>query len=429
MTGVSKMTIVVTRLAYQFPMTFTLNPFHLPYENCTAFMWDVWTEKVITLGDESTHIASFLIEQLGEAVANNNCNLPPSFCGAVRNPATKRQSQYKIYEWMALAHWYIVPIGIELNFDSRIIENFSKFVRILEFSMTIKPRSHEEIAKLHSDICDFLTNFETIYVHDDPEKVSRMRLCIFQLIHIPSHIEWYGSIKLGSQATVERTIGELGHQICSKKAPFANLASLIYECQLMQLLCLYYPNLDPFKNSPVKIKPPLFSEFYVTKKSYLPGSSFYDHIQAISEALTISLDSSSGIKQWGKFRLSNGPVLNSKKFECRLGTNPPRSKRYFEAHSSQKGIFFGEALAFYSATPLSEPIIIYHELNHVVHSLGTLKGDWSTELHVAPISQIQAIVGIWKCEDGVYILRKHPGLEWLSAEERDLALEESSEGD
>ncbi len=106
----------------------------------------------------------------------------------MRNPATKRQSQYKIYEWIALAHWYIVPMAIKFGFDSRITENFFKFVSILEFSMTIKPRSHTEIAKLFSDISDFLTNFKTIYVHDDPEKVSKMRLCIFQLIHVPNHI-------------------------------------------------------------------------------------------------------------------------------------------------------------------------------------------------------------------------------------------------
>ncbi|EGO05110.1 hypothetical protein SERLA73DRAFT_39152, partial [Serpula lacrymans var. lacrymans S7.3] len=54
-------------------------------------------------------------------------------------------------------------------------------------------------------------------------------LCIFQLIHVPVHIKWYVSLCLSSQATVERTIGEFGHKICSKKAPFANLANIIYE--------------------------------------------------------------------------------------------------------------------------------------------------------------------------------------------------------
>ncbi|KDQ52873.1 hypothetical protein JAAARDRAFT_106522, partial [Jaapia argillacea MUCL 33604] len=54
-------------------------------------------------------------------------------------------------------------------------------------------------------------------------------LCVFQLIHVSQHIFWNGSIRLGSQATVERAIGEIGHKIRSKKAPFQNMANLLYE--------------------------------------------------------------------------------------------------------------------------------------------------------------------------------------------------------
>jgi len=56
---------------------------------------------------------------------------------------------------------------------------------------------------------------------------------------------WNGSICIGSQATVERAIGEFGHKICSKKAPFANLANIIYEKQLIHTLLLYYPSISP----------------------------------------------------------------------------------------------------------------------------------------------------------------------------------------
>ncbi len=185
---------------------------------------------------------------------------------------------------------------------------------------------------------------------------------------------------------MERTIGELESQIHSKKAPFANLASLIYECQLIQLLCLYYPELDTFKNSPVKVKPSLFSKFYITKKHFGLGKPLSNHSKAISETLTVFLDSTSNIKQWRKFKISDGVVLRSQKFECRHGTQLSRSQRYFESYNSQGNIFFGEALAFYSADSLSESYVVYHELMNIVHHLGTLKGTWSTELHVAPTS-------------------------------------------
>jgi hypothetical protein len=104
---------------------------------------------------------------------------------------------------MALLHWYIIPIGIELGFNPAVLENFSRFVKAVEMAMIISPRSETELAKLHGLFKTFLEGFERIYVANDPEKVSRCRLCIFQLIHVPIHIEWNGSIRLGSQATVE----------------------------------------------------------------------------------------------------------------------------------------------------------------------------------------------------------------------------------
>jgi len=111
--------------------------------------------------------------------------------------------------------------------------------------MTIQPMGEKDLLELMGLIKAFLTGFEQLYVGDDPEKVSRCRLCIFQLIHVPQHIMWNGSIHIGSQATVERAIGEFGHKIHSKKAPFANLANIIYEKQLIHTLLLYYPSIAP----------------------------------------------------------------------------------------------------------------------------------------------------------------------------------------
>jgi hypothetical protein len=102
-------------------------------------------------------------------------------------------------------------------------------VEAIEFAMTIKPRGVDELRKLHDIVKKFLLGFEKLYIGDDPEKILRARLCIFQLIHITHHIEWNGSIRIGSQATVERAIGSIVCQIRSKKAPFAHLANILYD--------------------------------------------------------------------------------------------------------------------------------------------------------------------------------------------------------
>src|ERR1700683_5771856 len=95
------------------------------------------------------HINTDMARKFGGLVSEAMSTLPASFCGLVRDPFLKRQSQYKIYEWMALLHWYIIPIGIELGFSLILLSNFSDFVEIVETAMTIAPSSTQELASLH----------------------------------------------------------------------------------------------------------------------------------------------------------------------------------------------------------------------------------------------------------------------------------------
>ena len=144
-----------------------------------------------------------MASELGEEIEKAMATLPPSFSGRIRNPDTKRSSQYKVFEWMALLHWYIIPIGLELGFNRNVLSNFAQFVDIVEVAMSHTPKSNEDLASLYNLVCSFLEGFERLYVQNDPAKVSRCWLCIWQLIHVPTHIAWNGSIRFGSQATCE----------------------------------------------------------------------------------------------------------------------------------------------------------------------------------------------------------------------------------
>ncbi|KAF8800249.1 hypothetical protein BYT27DRAFT_7006089, partial [Phlegmacium glaucopus] len=195
-TGISRLPLCATSLAFSHPNFFPLDPFHLFYENCMAFIWDLWTGS--QLGD-TFFIPVDKLKTFGELIPQAMSTLPASFCGPVRDIFLKRHSQYKIFEWMALLHWYIIPIGIELGFNSIVLQNFANFSEIIEFAMTLKPRSQKELLDFHQMIVRFLHNYEKIYVGWNPENISRARLCIFQLIHIPQHIMWNGNIRIGSQ--------------------------------------------------------------------------------------------------------------------------------------------------------------------------------------------------------------------------------------
>jgi hypothetical protein len=262
----------------------------------------------------------------------------------------------------------------------------------------------------------FLIGFEKLYIDNDPEKVSRFRLCLFQLIHVPKHIEWNGSIRLGSQATAERAIGETGHKIRSKKAPFANMANIIYERELVKLLLLYYPILQSCPPLPSKDMK-LLQEIKILKKEQASSESFLKQLHAICLWLDKDFDSALELHRWGKVRVPRGAVLRSQLSETR-GKLPARVARYFEADVDGK-VIFGEALAFFEVVETHQFIMVYHPLVKVNKVLNVWRGVWSDDIEVLPVSALHGLVGIWCLGESehIYVLRKHPGLSILNQEE------------
>jgi hypothetical protein len=141
-TGISHLPLCAASLAFSHPNFFPPDPFHLIYENCMAFIFDVWVKS---LPPDGFYISENKLREFGLLVSQAIFTLPSSFCGPIRDPFLKRHSQYKIYEWMALLHWYIIPIGIELGFNSIVLQNFLHFVQAMEFLMTLLPRSESDL--------------------------------------------------------------------------------------------------------------------------------------------------------------------------------------------------------------------------------------------------------------------------------------------
>jgi Transposase family tnp2 len=332
-TGVSRLPLCATSLAFSHPNFFPLDPFHLFYENCMAFIWDLWTGSQPS---DTFFIPEEKRKTFGELIPQAMSTLPASFCGPVRDIFSKRHSQYKIYEWMALLHWYIIPIGIELGFNSIILQNFADFSEIITFAMTLKPRSKNELLDLHRLIVRFLCNYEKIYVGSNPENISRARLCIFQLVHIPQHILWNGNIRIGSQATVERSIGEMSRRIRSKKEVFANLTNQVYERELLKVLLLYYPTLDNSKTnlkSNLSERITMVKQMKILKKELDANKTLQDHIQAISQFVGYHIEPSqyrAQVARWGKVRLQDKLIHSRLSDDIRSANSANRYSRWFE---------------------------------------------------------------------------------------------------
>jgi hypothetical protein len=427
-TGVSGLPLCAASPAFSHPFFFPLDPFHLFYENCMPHMWDIWVSY--SSEQETVHMSQDMASKLGAEVEKAIATLPPSFSGNVQDPSKKRHSQYKIYEWMALLHWYIVPIAWELGFDEEVVKNFARFSNVVEYAMTPVPRTQKDLVKLYDEIVHFLRGFESLYVGNDPAKITRCRLCIFQLIHIPYHISYNGSIRFGSQATCERAIGDIGHGIRSKKSPFRNIASYKTDKQSARILNLFYPALSVSDAKHQRTS--LFKAIAITQKQRREDENLQAQLQAIQSYLGES-GSMPHVTRWGKCPLANNVTLTSQLFELSK-RHTSCTSRYFEAHLEQ-GLqpgdqslgeteleverskpIFGEALAFYTAgTDLS--LVVYHPLIGRHKLFGRWYGTWSTEVFVLEKSAIVGLVGIWTYNGHVHILQKHPGLALLTQEE------------
>ena len=319
---------------------------------------------------------------------------------------------------MGLLHWFIISIAWELDFDTEVLENFVQFVNIIEVAMSHSPKSDEDIAALYNLVWSFLEEFERLYVHDDPEKVSRCRLCIWQLIHVPMHIAWNGSIRFGSQATVERAIGEIGHKVRSKKAPFANIATMLHERATTKVLSLRFPELKiPPKEK--RDKEHLYQSIAIKKAEINHPSNYYHHLAAIFDDFGLPLDTDVPIQRWGKCVIPGDITLRSRISE-EVG-QASRSSRYFEAKGENQSHVpvFGEALAFYSVqrADIQYSFVVYNKLLETQDVYERICGRFSEDPIAMETFRITKLVGIWKYEERVHILRRHVGLDLLNLEE------------
>jgi hypothetical protein len=153
-TGVSRLTMCAASPAFSHPSFFPLDPFHLFYENCMVHIWDLWVTH--SEPDEQIHMDKKMASSLGEEIEKAVKTLPSSFSSPIRNPYKKHNSQYKIYEWMALLHWYIIPIAWELGFNDKVLRNFVQFVDIIETAMSHTQKSDDELASLYNLVRSFL---------------------------------------------------------------------------------------------------------------------------------------------------------------------------------------------------------------------------------------------------------------------------------
>ena len=135
---------------------------------------------------------------------------------------------------------------------------------------------------------------------------------------------------------MEQSIGEMGHKIRSKKAPFANLANIIFERELVKILLLYLPALDINANAlkksgtGKKSDRKLIQKRKFTKREIRNGQVICEltAIDAWLKEANIKEDILAK-ERYGKLRLANGRILGSRLSTSEVDNSSTRMQKWF----------------------------------------------------------------------------------------------------
>jgi len=114
------------------------------------------------------------------------------------------------------------------------------------------------------------------------------------------------------------------------------LTNLIYEKELIKILCLYYPTLDVSskQKSNLETVPQPIQQHTISKRYNPMTPVIKEELASISALLKQAIISGGDIQysQWGKLKLLNGHVLSSRSTEAR--NKVQRQSFWFEVCST-----------------------------------------------------------------------------------------------
>ena len=148
--------------------------------------------------------------------------LPSSFDRPPHNIAEKLTSGYKAWEFLL----YMYGLGPGLLYGvlpEAYYTNYCKLVSGMRF-MNQHKISLSNLREACLVLCDFVTEFESLYCQRLPTRIHFVRPCLHSLVHLPREVVRLGPPICSSQWTLERTIGNLGEEIKQHSNPFANLS-------------------------------------------------------------------------------------------------------------------------------------------------------------------------------------------------------------
>ena len=242
--------------------------------------------------------------------------LPGSFDRPPRNPAEKISSGYKAWEF--LLYLFGMGPGLLLNIlPDSYYRNFCKLV----FGMRIIHQhqiNRNDLQKAHEALLEFAYEFEKLYYQRRTDRLHFVWQSIHAVTHLAPEVARIGPPTCSSQWTMERTIGNLGQEICQQSNPYANLSQRGLLRSQINALKAMIPDLDPLPPVVPRGGKDIGDGFILLRaKDKAPWAMRDCERQAFSDylknahALQVPEGWSPGVARWARLRLPNGQVARS----------------------------------------------------------------------------------------------------------------------
>ena len=251
----------------------------------------------------------------GKLVAAATQYFPSSFHRPPRNPAEKISSGFKATEY----YLYLFGLGpgvFRAVLPKKYWRNFCKLVHgfriIIQRSITGR-----QVLEAHVSLTSFVEEYENLYYQRRMDRLHFCRPCLHTLLHAAPEIIRVGPGAYTTQFTMERAIGDLGHDIRQPSNIFCNLCQVAIRRAQLNALKTTCPELDQDS----VILPPNGAYDCGDNLIFLRPRDRYnfrlqgDELNVMDNELGISR-----LRRWGRIKLPNGQIVRSKFSE--MGKRP-----------------------------------------------------------------------------------------------------------
>ena len=245
----------------------------------------------------------------GHGVEAAGQHLPGSFDVKLCNIATKKNTSYKTWEFVVYL-FGLAPGLLHNILPERYWKNLCKLMRGFQI-MSQHEITHKQVLQVTVLLTAWECEFEEIYYQRRNDRIHFLRPCVHQIVHLGPETFQKGPPICTAQWTMERTIGNLKHEIRQPSNYLVNFANEGLRQARINALLAALPELDESHPCLPPGAVDLGDGFFLLNKS---DKTFVNLSHGTAGFIWEFLDRPNPIpkiKRWARLLLPNGQITHS----------------------------------------------------------------------------------------------------------------------